>query len=313
MKYESGDQAICFTCGTQYDAPLSSPPSSCRICDDPRQYVPPTGQTWTSLNECAQTQHNECTTDAHDPRIHYISTLPKVAAELPPGLADTTTTRKQLGIGQRSILIQTAAGNVLWDLVAFLDDATVEFVRERGGVKAIVISHPHFWTTHLEWARVFGCPVYLCSLDSQWLNTTDTHSARHFLTTTTPIPRLPSVTVIVAGGHFDGSMVLHWENKLFIADTIMSVPSAHTRTPRLPNTTSYAFMYAYPNMIPLPPHKIHGIWTAIAPFGFTRTYGGFAGQNIVETDLRPEILSSMKIFLRTAGHEKAAVYDEFVS
>lgn len=32
------------------------------------------------------------------------------------------------------------------------------------------------------------------------------------------------MTAIQAGGHFDGSMVLHWEKKLFIADTFMSVP-----------------------------------------------------------------------------------------
>ena len=35
---------------------------------------------------------------------------------------------------------------------------------------------------------------------------------------------VPGVTAIQAGGHFDGSMVLHWEKKLFIADTMMIVP-----------------------------------------------------------------------------------------
>lgn len=66
---------------------------------------------------------------------------------MPAGLADATSTRKQLGIGQRSILIETGKGNVLWDIVAFIDDATVEFIKGKGGLKAIVISHPHFWTT----------------------------------------------------------------------------------------------------------------------------------------------------------------------
>ena len=32
---------------------------------------------------------------------------------------------------------------------------------------------------------------------------------------------VPGVTAIKAGGHFDGSLVLHWEKKLFIADTLM--------------------------------------------------------------------------------------------
>lgn len=33
MNFESGDLAICETCGTQYHVPLSSHPPSCRICD----------------------------------------------------------------------------------------------------------------------------------------------------------------------------------------------------------------------------------------------------------------------------------------
>ena len=35
---------------------------------------------------------------------------------------------------------------------------------------------------------------------------------------------LPGVTAIKTGGHFPGSLVLHWERKLFIADTIVTVP-----------------------------------------------------------------------------------------
>lgn len=35
---------------------------------------------------------------------------------------------------------------------------------------------------------------------------------------------LDGVTAIKTGGHFPGSLVLHWEKKLFIADTIVTVP-----------------------------------------------------------------------------------------
>ncbi|KAK3208812.1 hypothetical protein GRF29_77g2074928 [Pseudopithomyces chartarum] len=134
MQYSSGDLAICFTCGTQFSRPLSSPPPSCPICDDPRQYVPPTGQAWTSLNNEASSQRNEFTTDKHDPRIHFITTKPIAPSHttLPAGLSDSTSTTKQLGIGQRAILLQTEHGNVLWDLVAWIDEETVEWVRGRG-------------------------------------------------------------------------------------------------------------------------------------------------------------------------------------
>lgn len=35
----------------------------------------------------------------------------------------------KLAIGQRAILIETPEGNVLWDLITYLDDKTIEFVR----------------------------------------------------------------------------------------------------------------------------------------------------------------------------------------
>ncbi|KAF1975773.1 hypothetical protein BU23DRAFT_588386 [Bimuria novae-zelandiae CBS 107.79] len=321
MHYESGDLSICFTCGTQFDAPLSSPPKNCPICDDPRQYVPPTGQAWTSLNNEASTssQRNEFITDPHDPRIHYITTTPTAPSKtnMPAGLSDATTITKQLGIGERAILLQTEHGNVLWDLVAWLDDGTKDFIKAKGGLKAIVISHPHFWTTHLEWARCFGCPVYLQECDKEWLQREDKNNVRTLVTQPT-YTILPGVTLIRAGGHFPGSSFLHWSDKpskpgkLFIADTMMSVPSGFYHADRLPGTTSFSFMWAYPNMIPLPPDAVLGIWKSIKDFDFEESYGGFMGQNVRRKDLKVKVLESAKIFLRRSGHEKAAIYEETV-
>lgn len=204
-------------------ASLPAPsPSAKTPTQDPRQYVPASGQTWTSLHACSATQKNAFETDALDPRIHYLTTSPVNPASLPPNLSHSATTRKPLGIGQRAILLQTENGNILWDLIAFLDEATVDFIREKGGLKAIVISHPHFYTTHLEWANIFACPVYMCGDDEEWLCREDRNGARKLIKGVTEI--LPGVTAIQAGGHFDGSMFLHWEKKLFLADTIMSAP-----------------------------------------------------------------------------------------
>jgi hypothetical protein len=61
-------------------------------------------------------------------------------------------------------------------------------------------------------------------------------------------------------------------------------------------------MWSYPNMIPLAPDKIHGIWTALKPYDFSESYGGFPGQNNKRPDLKKQLLESMKIFVRTAGH-----------
>lgn len=54
-------------------------------------------------------------------------------------------------------------------------------------------------------------------------------------------------------------------------------------------------MWAYPNMIPLPPSAIHGIWKALKPFDFDSTYGGFPGQNVKRPDLKAQVLESAKV------------------
>lgn len=83
----------------------------------------------------------------------------------------------------------------------------------------------------------------------------------------------------------------------------------HIARPR--GTTSYSFMWSYPNMIPLNPDDIQGIWDAIKPYKFTRTFGGFMGQDVDgDIDLRGRVLESMKIFVRGAGHEDHALMKE---
>ena len=227
--------------------------------------MPASGQTWTSLKKENGLQKNSIETDKLDSRIHYISTVPLTPAQLPAGLSDVDARRKQLGIGQRAILLQTDGGNVMWDMIAYLDQATIDFIKEKGGLKAIVISHPHFYTTHLEWASIFDCPVYLNRDDEQWLSREDKESRRRLINGVNEI--VPGVRVIQAGGHFDGSSVLLWEKKLFIADTMMITPvsrernkdfsysdemlmlpqSGHVNAHHFPNTVSFSFMWAYPN------------------------------------------------------------------
>jgi len=154
--------AICVTCGTQYDEPFADPPKGCKICDvrgtssrtstltksrqDPRQYVPPTGQQWTSLAKLkTQGFKNVWTQDAVDERVSFIQSLPEAfpthLAGVNLGLVSSGTAPK-IGIGQRAIFLKTEHGNVLWDLVPFIDEAFVKELEERGGLKAIVVSCP---------------------------------------------------------------------------------------------------------------------------------------------------------------------------
>ncbi|KAL8676355.1 MAG: hypothetical protein Q9186_007114 [Xanthomendoza sp. 1 TL-2023] len=180
-----------------------------------------------------QTHRNKWEQDPENQNIWSIWTEPKFA------------------IGQRAILLQTPSGNVLWDLITLLDDNIVDFVnliqhplnkyfpiyapdksskiQSKGGLQAIIISHPHYYTTHTDWSKLFNCPVYISANDKEWLCRKDpTSDLIKYIDGPAPMYEtiLPAVTAIKTGGHFPGSLVLHWENSLFIADTIMTVPES---------------------------------------------------------------------------------------
>ena len=38
-----------------------------------------------------------------------------------------------------------------------------------GGLAAIAISHPHYYSAMVEWAHTFGCPVYLHEAERKWV------------------------------------------------------------------------------------------------------------------------------------------------
>jgi hypothetical protein len=48
------------------------------------------------------------------------------------------------------------------DCISLIDDATITLINGVGGLHAIAISHPHFYTTLVDWSRAFGdVPVHL--------------------------------------------------------------------------------------------------------------------------------------------------------
>jgi glyoxylase-like metal-dependent hydrolase (beta-lactamase superfamily II) len=77
------------------------------------------------------------------------------------------------------------------------------------------------------------CPVYLNGADSEWLNRKDTSGLRKLIDGPTE-EIVPGVTAIKVGGHFDGSMILHWDGMLFHADSIMIVPVSPPTPPVIP-------------------------------------------------------------------------------
>lgn len=134
-------------------------------------------------------------------------------------------TLPKLGIGERTILIPTPDGTVMWDALAYMDDETIKALRSPpfNGLKAIVISHPHYYTNHLDWAEEFNCPVYIAAEDEAWVSRADTKGRRKLIKGATE-EIVPGLTAIKVGGHFPGSLVLHWKKMLLLADSLVTQP-----------------------------------------------------------------------------------------
>lgn len=238
---------ICTTCGTQYP-PSEAPPDRCPICEDERQYVTPAGQGWTTLAKLAVTHVNGW--KQYAPEIIGLSTQPRFA------------------IGQRAILLRTPAGNVLWDCIPLLDAATVSLIKSLGGIKAMAISHPHFYSTMCEWSRAFEVPVHLHHADRQWIMRSDGNLK---LWEGETLELLPDVTVIRGGGHFPGSSMLHWSGGAEGKGVLCSADTAYVATDRKYVT----FMRSYPNLLPLPARNVEAIAKALAPYQFDMMFGNF--------------------------------------
>jgi hypothetical protein len=243
---------ICTTCGTQYE-PSDQPPPACPICDDERQYVPVTGQAWTTLESMPKRFYNAW-------------------RELEPNLYSITTA-PAFGIGQRAQLLRTPDGNILWDCIALIDRATVELINALGGIKGIAISHPHYYTTMVEWSEAFGVPVHLHQNDRKWIMR-DGPGIKLWQGETKEL--LPGVTLICAGGHYPGGTVLHWAGGAGGKGVLLSGDIVQV----VQDNKSVSFMWSFPNFIPLSGPRVEGVVKSLKPFEFDRVHGAFSERSI---------------------------------
>jgi len=237
---------ICTACGTQFPESYTPPPQ-CLICEEERQYVPPRGQTWTTRQALAQSHMNAFR--EHEPGVIGIGA----------GFA----------IGQRAILLRTEGGNVLWDCVSTLDAATVSLIEGLGGLKAIAISHPHFYTAMGEWSRAFGnAPIHLHAADKDWI--VNPNPAVKLWQGDT-LELWDGVTLVRCGGHFPGGTVLHWQSGAGGKGIVCSGDILTVTTDR----KWLSFMRSYPNLIPLSAREVEPIGAALKPFAFDTIYGHY--------------------------------------
>lgn len=245
---------FCVTCGTSFPE-AAAPPAVCPICADERQYVPRGGQAWIAREALAAGHRNAWA--RHEPGLMSLQTVPAFA------------------INQRAFLLVTPSGNVLWDCLALLDAATVDLVRGLGGLAAIAVSHPHYYSAMQDWAAAFGAPVFIHAADGKWIMRPDP-AIRLWDGDTQKL--MPGMTLVRAGGHFAGGTVLHWaegaggEGVLLAGDILQVTPGAHR----------VSFMWSYPNMLPLPAVAVRQVMARLAPWRYQRIYGAFAGQDVLQ-------------------------------
>lgn len=246
---DNTEPSICVTCGATYPA-SEAPPDACAICEDDRQYVGHGGQRWTTLAGMRATGYRN------------------VITELEPGLV-AIRTEPRFAIGQRALLVRTPAGNLLWDCTSYVDEATVSLIDSLGGMHAIAISHPHFYTGMAAWSAAFhGVPVYLHADDRRWIQRPADHQ---ILWEGERLEPLPGMTVIRCGGHFPGSAAMHWRDGAAGAGVLLSGDTVMVAQDR----GMVSFMHSFPNQIPLSAARVERLAAALAPHRFERIFDGW--------------------------------------
>ncbi|MBM7578157.1 MBL fold metallo-hydrolase [Jeotgalibacillus terrae] len=243
------EKSICITCGTQYP-PSSQQPECCVICEEERQYVHPDGQQWTTLED-----------------MQLSGTYTNEFIDEQSGL-QSITTQPSFGIGQTAYLIEERGFRLLWDCIAYIDEKTVNDIKEEGGIDAIALSHPHYYTTQVEWAEAFECPIYIHEDDRQWVQRP---SDRIIFWSGESLQISEGLVLYRLGGHFDGGAVLHWSKQsdndaVLLTGDIIQVAAAREWV---------SFMYSYPNMIPLPAKAVKTIAEKLKPLAFGELYNAF--------------------------------------
>ena len=257
----------CATCGVEHPDSQNAP-AVCAICSDERQFVPATGQRWTTQTQMASQGHRTS------------------VEELEEGLY-ALTVEPELAIGQRGLIVRTPNGNLLWEAPGYLDQEAIEAVRDLGGLTAVSASHPHLTGASIQWSHAFGgVPVLVASADRAWIRRPD------------PVIELwagvrqvlPGVTFIQCGGHFAGSAVAHWapgaggRGALLTGDTIAIGA----------DRASVSVMRSYVNNIPLPERAVRRIMAAVDPYPYDSLYGAFRR---LDADARDVVTATLERYI----------------
>lgn len=247
------NRLICTTCGTQMTLGFDKN-SNCPICSEERQYIPDRGQTWTTHQKL---QSN-----------HIVKNL-QLSENLYEFTIDST-----FGIGQRALMVISDEGNILWDCIPLLNEKVIEFIKAKGGLKAIAFSHPHFYSNMNDWADVFDCPILIHKNDAEHIMVKGKHLN---LWEGDELELWDGMKLFLIGGHFAGSSILHVPylskgGSIICGDTLFLSP----------NKQHFSVVWSSPNRMPLPLIEIRRIQARLEGIPFDAFYGYIGIQNLTE-------------------------------
>ncbi|WP_428740460.1 hypothetical protein [Tenacibaculum sp.] len=250
--YAEKEVKLCATCGTAYPTNMAS--TTCMICLDERQWVPQNGQIWIPHSELLKTHSVKL--NRIQENFYELIINPKFA------------------IGQRALLVLSEHGNILWDCIPLLDELTIEFIKAKGGLKAIAFSHPHFYSNMNEWADIFDCPILIHKNDAEHIMVKEKHL---ILWEGDELELWDGMKLYLIGGHFAGSSILHVphlskKGAILCGDTLYLSP----------NKQHFSVVWSSPNRMPLPLSEIRRIQNRFEQITFDTFYGFVSIQNLTK-------------------------------
>ena len=192
-------------------------------------------------------------------------------------------------IGQRALQVE----GLVWDCVSLLEPEVAERLERGGGINAIAISHPHYYTSMIEWAERLDARVLLHEADREWIMRP---SERIELWSGESLEVSPALTLIRLGGHYAGGTVCLWSDgaggrgALLSADIVAVVADRDWAS----------FMWSYPNLIPLPAREIRRMQGVLAELRFDRVYGAFWG-SVMADDAHRKVQRSAERYIRAVS------------
>ncbi|MDQ6597950.1 MBL fold metallo-hydrolase [Bacillus salipaludis] len=240
---------ICETCGVQYESSIEAP-KQCLICGEERQFVSSKGQVWTTLEKLIKVGTYSNIIKLQEEGLHSIKTNPS------------------FGIGQTAYLVQDKNYNLLWDCITYIDQSTISHINKLGGIDAIALSHPHYYSSQVEWAETFDAPIYIHEDDKEWVTRT---SEKIIFWSGESLELQEGLILQRIGGHYKGGTVLEWKNGSSQKGILLSGDIVRVAADR----KWVSFMYSYPNFIPLPRVTVERIADRVNDFTFNRLYDAF--------------------------------------